>query len=210
MPPHGEQFIQSEGDLVIAADAGMRYVSDYRLVADLAVGDFDSLGYYPETIERICHPVEKDDTDLMLAVKIGLERGYRDFCILGAMGGRPDHAFAVYQTLAYLDEHRAVGYLYGDGMAVTLMHPGKLTLRAANERLLSVFAYGSDAKEVTLEGVQYPLDHAMLTASFPLGVSNVITEPIATVRLGEGRLLIFWSEKPDCLIETMRARQKKE
>lgn len=210
MPPQGETFTQNADDLVIAADAGLRYARDYGLTPDLAVGDFDSLGYLPEGIEVVRHPVEKDDTDLMLAVKIGLARGYRRFCILGAIGGRADHAFAVYQTLAYLDDCHAVGYLYGEGMAVTLMRPGRLTLRAANEGLLSVFAYSGDAKGVTLEGVQYPLDRAALTPTFPLGISNVITEQTASVRLEQGRLLVFWSSKPDFLIETELNRQTNE
>lgn len=207
MPPQGEQFTKNADDLVIAADAGMRYASEYKLKPDLAVGDFDSLGSLPESIEVVRHPAEKDDTDLMLAVKIGLSRGYRTFCILGAMGGRADHAFAVYQTLAYLDAHSAVAYLYGEGMAVTLMRSGQIELPSFGDRLLSVFAFGGDAKGVTLEGVHYPLQNATLAETFPLGVSNVITEDTARIRLGQGRLLLFWRTSADFLAKTEQTRE---
>lgn len=206
MKPHGEKFEKKADDLVIAADGGMHFALDYELPPDLAVGDFDSLGYQPDGLEVIRHPVEKDDTDLMLAVKIGLERGYRTFCILGAMGGRADHAFAAYQTLGYLDTHDAVGYLYAKDVAVTLMRPGRLALTAAGDRLLSVFAFGGTASGVTLEGVQYPLQDALLTPSFPLGVSNEITDEGAQIELKEGRLLLFWRTSPDLLMQTDKTR----
>lgn len=208
MQPHGERFTKCEGDLVIAADAGMRYAPDYGLTPDLAVGDFDSLGYTPEGVEIVRHPIEKDDTDLMLAVKIGLARGYRTFCILGAVGGRADHAFAAYQTLGYIDAHSAVGYLYGDGMAVTLLsanvHPNEIVLSASGDRLLSVFAIGGDAVGVTLEGVHYPLQNAILTPTFPLGVSNEITADSATVKLERGSLLLFWRTSPELIVQKLK------
>lgn len=207
MPPCGERFQKKPNDLVIAADAGMRYASDYGLMPDLAVGDFDSLGSEPLNIETIRHPVEKDDSDLMLAVKIGLERGHRLFCILGAVGGRADHAFAVYQTLGYLDANGAVGYLYGEGMAVTLMNAGEIKLPAAGDRLLSVFALGGKAAGVSLGGVQYTLNEATLTPAFPVGLSNVITDECATVRLGQGKLLLFWRANDDFLLMTEETRR---
>lgn len=203
MPPQGERFTQTEGDLVIAADEGFRYAEDYGLTPELAVGDFDSLGYEPEGIETVRHPIEKDDTDLMLAVKLGLARGYRHFVILGALGGRTDHAYAAYQTLAYLDERGAFGALYGESTAVTLMREGNITLLPAGDRLLSAFAFGGEAAGVTLEGVRYPLNKGRLTPTFPLGVSNEIVGASARITLEKGRLLLFWHTCPTDLLRTL-------
>ena len=47
------------------------------------LGDFDSLGHAPEGERVIRHPVEKDDTDMLLAVRTGMEAGCRDFIIYG-------------------------------------------------------------------------------------------------------------------------------
>ncbi|MEI3103795.1 MAG: hypothetical protein V8S97_06375 [Oscillospiraceae bacterium] len=52
-------------------------------------GDFDSLGAQPRLPNVLRVPVEKDDTDTMLAVKTGLERGETEFDI-PASGRPPD------------------------------------------------------------------------------------------------------------------------
>ena len=75
------------------------------------VGDFDSLGQVPEGENIVRHPVMKDDTDMMLAVKLGLERGYTRFHIYGGMGGRTDHTIANIQTLAYIAGRGASAFL---------------------------------------------------------------------------------------------------
>ena len=58
-------------DLVIAADKGLDYTRQLGLNPQIVLGDFDSLGYIPAGAE--VHPVEKDDTDAMLAVRRGLD-----------------------------------------------------------------------------------------------------------------------------------------
>ena len=47
-------------------------------------------------------PSEKDDTDLMLAIKQGFESGCDDFLIFGATGGRVDHLLGNIQSLGYV------------------------------------------------------------------------------------------------------------
>ena len=59
-----------EADYVIAADGGLRHIQKLGITADEVLGDFDSLGYTPEGAGVF--PVEKDDTDAMLAVRAGI------------------------------------------------------------------------------------------------------------------------------------------
>ena len=178
-------------DYVIAADAGWLACRRAGIRPDLLLGDFDSLGQVPDfpSVERV--PVEKDDTDVMLAVKKGLERGCRLFRIYGGMGGsRTDHTIANLQTLAYLARHGAQGWLYGPGETYTAICNGSLTLPAREEGIVSVFCLGPDARDVTIQGAQYPLSNGVLTADFPLGVSNHFQGQPITIQVGEGLLLI--------------------
>ena len=101
-------------DTVIAADGGWRICREEGIVPDLLLGDFDSLHTVPDFghIRRV--PVEKDDTDMMLAIKEGLARGETDFRLYGGVGGRTDHTIANLQGLLYLAERGAQGWLYGD------------------------------------------------------------------------------------------------
>ena len=95
----------NENDIVIAADAGIINVRKFNIKPDYIIGDFDSLGYTPTDSNTIIHPIEKDDTDTMLAVKLGFKKGYKDFRIFGGIGGRLDHTFANIQTASYIAEN---------------------------------------------------------------------------------------------------------
>ena len=181
-----------DGSYVIAADKGLLQLRDRGVEPDLVVGDFDSLGYVPEARELVRHPVEKDDTDMMLAVREGLRRGYRTFILYGGLGGRLDHTLANVQTLAFLAEHGARGLLIGEGTAVTLLDCGAIRFPATAQGTLSVFCFGDKAEGVTETGLHYPLENAELTNSFPLGVSNAFCGRESEVSVHKGKLLLLW------------------
>ncbi len=181
-------------DFVIAADGGLRHLERIGIQPDEILGDFDSLGYIPDRSQ--VYPVRKDDTDAMLAIRRGLSLGYRSFLLYGGMDGpRPDHTLANYQALCYLADHGAWGYLVGTRYIATAVKNGSLVFPAVKEGILSLFALGPDAAGVTLEGLSYPLQDAVLTSSFPLGVSNHFTNQDAVITVREGMLLALWERK---------------
>ena len=185
------------GDFVIAADGGWRVCRELGIIPDLLLGDFDSLGEVPDFEHILRLPVEKDDTDMVRAVKEGLARGEKEFHLLGGMGGqRSDHTVANMQTLAYLASRGAKGWLYGDGERYTaICGPDVLELEARNAGILSVFCLGADASGVTIQGAQYELENAALTAFFPLGVSNHFVGRTVRVSVDSGCLLIGIHDK---------------
>ena len=178
-------------DLVIAADGGLRHVQKLHIEPAVIMGDFDSLGYTPEGAKVF--PVEKDDTDSMLAVKYGLERGCTRFVLYGALEGpRPDHTVANYQTLRFLADRGAAGYLVGRDVIVTAIKNSSVSFPAGTEGTFSAFCMGPDARGVTLKGLKYPLENATLSGGFPLGVSNRFTAAPASVTVEDGTLLLFY------------------
>ena len=182
-----------EDDFLLAADGGLRHLQSLGLTPDEILGDFDSLGYVPENSSRF--PVEKDDTDSMLAIRRGLELGYREFWLYGSLDGpRLDHTVANFQTLLYLAEHGARGTLAGLRQKVTLLRNGALRFPAGMRGNLSVFAMAGDAEGVTLRGLYYPLENGSLTPAFPLGVSNHFTGDEAKITVEKGNLLIIWDK----------------
>lgn len=185
------------GDLVIAADGGWRVCQTLGITPDLLLGDFDSLGEVPEFWHILRLPVEKDDTDMVRAVKEGLARGETEVHLLGGMGGqRSDHTVANMQTLAYLASRGAKGWLYGDGERYTaICGPDVLELEARTAGILSVFCLGADASGVTIQGAQYELENAALTAFFPLGVSNHFVGKAVRISVESGCLLIGIHDK---------------
>ena len=178
-----------KGDLVIAADGGLRHTGHLGITPDIILGDFDSLGYVPEG--AVVHPVEKDDTDAMLAVRQGLARGYRDFVIYGGMDGpRLDHTIANLQTLCFLAEHGARGHLVGLSFTATVIKDEKMVFSPDCTGIFSVFCLGKDAS-VSISGAKYEADHALLTAGFPLGVSNHFEGTAVEITAHRGTVILI-------------------
>ena len=181
-------------DYLLAADGGLRYLNQLNLKPQGILGDFDSLGYTPEGAEVF--PVEKDDTDAMLAARKGLELGYREFLFYGALDGpRLDHTVANFQTLQFLADHGAVGYLVGREYLVTVVKNETVTFSEKAEGIISLFCLGADAKGISIRGLHYELEDGTLTPGFPLGVSNHFTGKAAVVEVKDGSLLAMWDRK---------------
>ena len=181
-------------DFVIAADGGLAHTQTLGITPNEVLGDFDSLGFTPEGANVF--PVEKDDTDAMLAVRRGLSLGYREFVLYGSLDGpRLDHTVANFQTLQYLADHNAAGYLVGSTYVVTVVKEGSIFFPAQADGTVSVFCMGKDAEGVTLEGLYYPLEKGTLTAGFPLGVSNHFIGSKAKISVKDGSLLLIWDRQ---------------
>ncbi len=181
----------NKDDYILAADGGLAHVQALGLTPDGILGDFDSLGYVPTA--STVFPVEKDDTDAMLAVKKGLALGYREFLLYGSLDGpRLDHTVANFQTLQYLADRGAKGLLVGKSQIVTVVKNGKLTFPGEKEGIISVFCMGADAHGVTIKGLKYTLENGTLTAGFPLGVSNHFIGQPAEISVKNGSLLVIY------------------
>lgn len=181
------------GDFLIAADGGYTACRAAGLVPDLLVGDFDSLPTVPEGCAIVRLPVEKDDTDMLAAIRLGLERGAKRFHLYGGTGGdRPEHTLSNLQCLLFLAERGGEGILYDRTSACTALRAGTLRFPAGSRGNISVFAMDGPAEGVTLRGLQYGLEDAVLTPSLPLGVSNSFTGAAAEITVKRGTLLVWY------------------
>lgn len=211
-------FAPVPGDLVLAADGGYRALYSLGYMPDLLLGDFDSLGDLPlpADLPVVRFPVRKDDTDTGLALRHGLDLGFRDFALYGCAGGRVDHLLANFQSMARVSRLGATVRLAApdyDAWSLTGPAPNAPTPAAPDAlapaavlalpprpggTLVSVFCHGDRAEGVTLTGLAYSLSDAALTGDFPLGVSNRrLDGQRATVAVRRGTLLILQSAGPD-------------
>ena len=198
---YGQPPAPEPGDFVIAADGGFGYLTAQGIRADLVVGDFDSLGTLPEHANVIRLEKEKDETDTLAALMIGLKRGFRLFHIHGGTGGREDHTLANLQSLVYLSKREAIGFLYGRDTVMTAITSSSLGLPAELSGYLSVFAHSDRASGVDLEGLKYELRNAELTNEFPLGVSNEFVGKGSRIRVREGTLLVVFPRDEESIKE---------
>lgn len=178
-----------DGYMLIAADNGYQHLNGRR--TQYVVGDFDSLGFVPENETIIQHPVRKDDTDMMLAVKTGFANGKKNFVLLGGIGGRLDHTIANLNTLAYIKEQGGNAVLIGDNESVFLIQNESVCFDKITEGTISVFSYGDFAEHITIRGLSYEVYDICLSNTFPLGVSNEFVGKACEIKVGNGSLLIL-------------------
>lgn len=178
------------GATVIAADSGADHALALGLDVELAIGDFDSAS--PEAIaaarntER--HPVDKDATDLELALRAALPRKPRRILVLGGIEGRLDHLLG--ELLVLGAEELAgveVDAVLGDARVHVIR--GERVLTGEEGELISLFALNAPAMGIVTEGLAYPLRGETLVPGSSRGLSNVFTAPEARISLDSGVVL---------------------
>lgn len=196
-PPHPSVVDRvPTGALVVAADRGVDHALALGVLPDLAVGDFDSVS--TAGLERVLaaggevqrHRVDKDATDLELALDVALAQSAERLIVIGGEAGRLDHLLASVAVLtrprhsglhveAHLGEHR-----------VDVVHPGRVVgLSGAPGALVTLLAHGGPASGVTTTGLRFALADAVLEPWSSLGVSNEFAEATASVEIASGVVL---------------------
>lgn len=176
------------GDFIVACDAGYRNAERLDLRPDLIVGDFDSAPMPKTEHETIVLPHVKDDTDTQYAARWLLEHGFDTITLLGALGGaRLEHTLANLATSLYLAKNKVDVLLADERSELHYLVPGReLVLHRGDWKYLSVFPLEGQLTGVAIHGVFYPLEDAVLTADYPLGVSNEFTEETAHLSCAGG------------------------
>jgi len=129
----------------------------------------------------------------MLAVRHGLAAGCDRFLLYGTLDGpRLDHTIANFQTLQFLADRNATGYLVGTDYIATVVKNGTLRFPESASGILSVFCMGADAEGVTLSGLKYDVCDGTIGAGHPLGVSNHFTGKCAAITVENGSLLVLY------------------
>ena len=187
-------FDEINNSLVISADKGFELACEWKIKPDIVMGDFDSLGKIPENEGKVLvFPSEKDDTDLMLAVKEGLKRGCEKFVLYGCLGGRLDHTLGNLQTLAYLVEKGATGKIVSENEIIQLVPKGKYIVNNQRGFSLSLLSFSEKVSGLTIKGTKYRLENGTISNSLPIGISNAITDESAEISFESGELLVIQS-----------------
>lgn len=186
--------VAREYDFIIAADSGYKTLKEANVKIDIAIGDFDSLGYVPNDVKIHKLNIEKDDTDTMSAVRYALNNGAKEIVLLGGIGGRLDHTIANLQTLSFIVSNGATGRLIDESNEITALSPGKYEFAKRQGYSLSTFSMTDKVTGLCENGVKYPLDNAVLTNKFPLGVSNETIEDSAVISFKSGMLFVCFSK----------------
>lgn len=178
-------------DYVIFCDCGLAHSEPLGVTPDLIVGDFDSIENPHMDAETIVLPCEKDDTDTFFAAKEGLRRGFRDFLLIGVIGGRLDHSLGNVSILMYLKSQSASGVILDDYSQMEIVMDDPVFVDDSWS-YFSLLCLDGTAEGITVENAKYPLNNGVITSSFAYGVSNeVLPGKTAIVQVRKGSLLLI-------------------
>ena len=175
-------------DFFLFCDGGLRHAAGLGVSPDLIVGDFDSHPRPDTDGEIIVLPREKDDTDTVFAAKEALRRGFGEFLLLGALGGRLDHALANVGVLLMLDGAGKRAVALDDFSQLEIVSDRALV--PDSWPWFSLLAVDGPAEGVTIRNAKYPLEDACIDAAYQYGVSNEPLPGGAEVSMKTGRLLL--------------------
>jgi thiamine pyrophosphokinase len=186
-----------ESDLVLCADGGISILSQAGVRPHILLGDMDSADqallkiWETEGGALDRHNPHKDETDGQLAVDLAIARKADRVTLLCALGGRPDHAYGNLMLLRRLADAGIPASIEEDGLCIQAVR-GSCVLHGKPGQTLSVLPIGDDLVIASLTGVEYPLlTRTPMPLGLPLGVSNVLSQERAELRLESGVALVF-------------------
>lgn len=189
------------GDTLIGADRGALFLVQHGFTPDLALGDFDSVT--PEQLELIrsnsrktlaYDPIDKDYTDTELAFRHALDQSPYEIVMLGALGSRFDHSLANVHLLKLALEKGIKASITDEHNTITLVGTGTIELHQSDYSHISLLPLSEQVTGITLNGFAYPLHEATLQIGQSLGISNILADPVGTLTVRTGILLVIQSK----------------
>ncbi len=183
--------------VVFCADGGVDSARELGLEPKLVFGDFDSITEeskeYLEVREIPIRrfSVEKDKSDLELALDYLIQEGFREVLVLGATGSRLDHTMSNLQLLPRYAS-------FGMRLRILDAHNEITLLEEENhlepdDRYCSLLPLSREGILVTCTGFRYNLLCERIPFGSTLGISNYVVEEKPQIRLHDGIGLLFRS-----------------
>lgn len=181
-----------ENDLVITADKGFRFAEKENIRIDYAIGDFDSIDR-PDFKNIIALNPIKDFTDTVAAIRLAMEKGYRDIIIYGGLGGRESHTISNIKTLLHYKKKGVNISLKARGKEIFVIDSDFSYKFKGYDFYVSIFALDGEAF-LSIDGLAYELDCYKMSLDDSLGVSNQTKGSDFKISLDTGYLLIIFED----------------
>ena len=184
----------SPDDFLIAVDGGLRHLVTLGLTPNLIIGDLDSAD--PDEVQRFesqgvevrRYPIEKDETDLELALEAAIDLHPGSIRVVAALGGRLDQTLANIFLLTRPQFSGTDLRLIDGTQEVFLVHD-QVTLNGEKGEQVSLLPLLGPVTGVKTEGLAYPLNNETLYPDHTRGISNRMLDETASVSITSGLLL---------------------
>lgn len=188
---------QRSYDYVIAADAGLEVLRPLHISPNAVVGDLDTVDkkvleeYQNQPdIKFEIHKPEKDETDTELALLTAARQGCEAVDILGALGGRMDHAIGNIQLMYQFFCQGMEVNIYDARNRLYLLGGHKIFHREeVYGKYISFLPMTETVEGLTLRGFKYPLQRRTIGLGTSLCISNELKREEGILELERGVLL---------------------
>ena len=188
------RLLVNKDDFLICADGGCQHALALGLQPSLVIGDLDSMtlevrSMIDHKVKIIEHPHDKDETDLELAIRYGLEHKPDSILIVGALGNRLDQTLG---NIALLSDPKlaTLNVRLDDGVEEAMFCRNVMQVTGAPGDVVSLIPWGGAVAGVRTEGLRWPLHGETLYPDKTRGISNEMLNDQVNIRIESGLLLI--------------------
>jgi thiamine pyrophosphokinase len=184
------KFLRSAG-WFICADGGANTAARYHCTPDLIIGDLDSI-----TKKTLAHfssvPVKRlkdqNSTDLEKALTAAVHQKYNEIFVLGATGGRFDHALGNFSALSKFSRRAQITLIDQFGKYFSTNHSNEFHLPCGTTVSLLPL---SRCTGIVTTGLKWNLTKESLELGVRESTSNVVVSSPIRIKLRRGRLIVF-------------------
>jgi thiamine pyrophosphokinase len=186
-------------DYLIAADGGLKHMDRLHLRPHLLIGDMDSVEpsrlqeLRNSPVEILRFPIEKDESDLELALQAALDRGFKSILIVAATGGRLDQTLGNIALLFHVPVN--VNVQLESGSEEILLCRNLVSIHGQPGDIVSLIPWGTSVKGVTTSGLKFTLKNETLLPDKTRGISNVMLRSKARIQITDGSLICIHTRK---------------
>lgn len=188
----------------VAVDGGCSFFTASGLTPDFVIGDLDSAKSIPrrirESAELIRFPVNKDKTDLQLAVEYALDHKASRIDIVNPAVGQVDHFLGNLMLIGLISKdrktvNRAEIRIVNVDYEILWLHDSRRSFVNCVGDRLSVLPMSAGIK-LTCRGTEYPADCLRIRRGHTRSLRNRITARRSTVEVeGEALVVHYFSKR---------------
>ena len=193
-----KQFINNQNyDYIICADGGANHAYKMNITPNYIIGDSDSINkevidfYKKQNILFEEFPSKKNETDSELCILLSKSLNASKIDLFGTLGGRIDHTLANINLLYYIREQEIIPRIISEQEEIYIATNECVKIKGKVNDIISIIPIKGDAKGVTLENLEYPLNNYDMNYSTPLGISNIMLSEECKIAVKKGSLLII-------------------
>lgn len=201
------RFIGRKNCLVYCADGGADICLARGILPDAVIGDMDSISEIAKLrlqergVPMYKYPVEKDQTDLELAIELAIKEKAEEIYLVSACGGRLDHLIANLM-LCLKEDYQQLKFYVIDGHTQSVLLRGGETEKIDGQigETVSLIPFTTDVKGVSTKGLKWALNNEDLSLGSSRTMSNVLVERTAEISLKQGILMVahtIFDEPPE-------------